>query len=444
MTNTDVVIPWMESVARRLEDRPPDPSTTAPRMAALERARRAGLPTRRLEDWRLTPVSALRLGERTLRERTGSIGALGTEAIDGLDAVSLDLVDGELGSVPTDLPTGVEIRPILGLDAERGEAALASARLEDATAMECLNAAGHDRGVWLEVHAGADVVPCLHLRLESRPGTEPEIVLPRLHVRVGQGARVRLLLDHRAEGSSHLLWNLCVGLEVGPNAQVEILELVRTESTHALVASYRARVERDARFCLRTLSLDAGFVREDLRVRLVGENAACTVEGLTVADAHQVVDHHVWIHHDVPRTRSVETFRSVLDGHARGVFAGRVRVAEGARGTDAQQNNANLVLSAQAQMDTLPQLEIYNDDIKASHGATLGQLDLDALFYLRSRGIDEKSARAMLTFAFANELVEHLEPEALRAVVRRHILAHLPQDAAVIAVPALPSLEEST
>ena len=138
------------------------------------------------------------------------------------------------------------------------------------------------------------------------------------------------------------------------------------------------------------------------------------------------MDNHSVIRHRASHARSTEHFRNVLDGRSRAVFAGRVVVEEDVIGTDARQHNANLLLSDGARVDALPQLEIYNDDVKASHGSTLGQLDTDSMFYLRSRGIDKGTARAILTWAFANVVVEEIELAPIRNLVRRSVFEHLP------------------
>jgi Fe-S cluster assembly protein SufD len=157
-----------------------------------------------------------------------------------------------------------------------------------------------------------------------------------------------------------------------------------------------------------------------------------SANGLYMADGARVVDNFSWVEHAVPRCTTTESYKGVLDGHARGVFAGRIRVLPGAQKTVAYQMNSNLLLSDDAVVDTKPQLEIFADDVKCGHGGTVGQLDETALFYLRSRGIGETEARSLLIYAFASEMVERIGPAALRAAAKALVAARLPAGAKVL------------
>jgi Fe-S cluster assembly protein SufD len=172
--------------------------------------------------------------------------------------------------------------------------------------------------------------------------------------------------------------------------------------------------------------------RSEVLARLAGEGAAAEVSGLYLTDGRRVVDNHSVIEHAVPACRSRELFKGILDGESRGVFAGRIRVLEGAKGTDAHQQNSNLLLSRDAIVDTMPQLEIYTDDVKAGHGGTVGELDAEALFYLRSRGIPAASARGLLIYAFAREMVDRVALPALRDRIGRRVAARLPGGEAIL------------
>ena len=184
----------------------------------------------------------------------------------------------------------------------------------------------------------------------------------------------------------------------------------------------------DSRFSSHAVSLGGALARSDITTRLDAPGADCTLDGLYLASGAQHVDHHTTIDHRQPRGTSRELYKGILDGHATGVFNGKVFVRPHAQKSDAEQMNKNLLLSDDAQIDTKPQLEIFADDVKCSHGATIGQLDDDAIFYLRARGIDAAAARAMLIFAFANELVEQIAVAPLRALLTRHISAHFQQE----------------
>lgn len=406
------------------------------RRAAAARYRELGLPGRKDEDWRQINLSAISAVERQVPEAPPAIEADALErfAIADLGAIRAVLVDGflvpELSEI-SDLPSGVTIESLYGAAEAGRETALTGLRRDGgdrATGFEALNAAWFRDGVVLRIDADAKVERPLHVLHVSTRHDRPTVVHPRLVVAVGRSAELTVVEDHVALDGSDDFVNAVVDLQLDDNAQVDWVRVVRTGAEHLHVASIRSRQGRDSRLREHAMVVDGELVRQDVRAHLQGSNSEVVLNGLVVLDQRQVADNHTWVHHEVPYTRSEEVYRNVLDGKARGVFMGRVVVAEGAKGTDAQQNNANLLLSDEAQINTLPQLEIYNDDVKASHGATLGQLDRDGLFYLRSRGIDETTARGLLTFAFASTVVESMPLAALRRFARRSIFEHLPHE----------------
>lgn len=406
------------------------------RRAAADRYRSTGLPGARDEDYRQINLSALSKVERSVPAAAGAVSdeALAAFAIDDLDAIRLVMVDGLFDAGRSELDAlgdGVEVESLYGASEARREAAASGLERdagEAATGFEALNAASFRDGVVVRVADGVRVDRPLHLIHVSTAHDVPTVVHPRVVVALGTNAELVFVEDHVVVDDSDDFVNAVVDLQLGANAQLDAVRMVRTGARHLHVASVRARQERDSRLRQHAVVVDGQLVRQDVRAFLEGSNAEVGLNGLVVLDGQQVADNHTWVHHTVPHTRSDEKYRNVLDGKSRGVFMGRVVVAEGAKGTDAQQNNANLLLSNDAQVNTLPQLEIYNDDVKASHGATLGQLDRDGLFYLRSRGISEATARGLLTFAFASEVVESMPSPALRSFARRRVFEHLPHD----------------
>jgi Fe-S cluster assembly protein SufD len=182
---------------------------------------------------------------------------------------------------------------------------------------------------------------------------------------------------------------------------------------------------RDSRFNHHNFALGSGLARSDIHCDL-DTAAECSLNGLFVASKRQHIDNHTRINHLKPHGVSREFYKGVLDNKARGVFQGRVVVAEDAQQTDSEMNNRNLLLSADAEVDTKPQLEIYADDVKCSHGVTVGQLEEKSVFYLQSRGLDEEAARNILTFAFANEMVDKVENAELKALLLKELLERFP------------------
>ena len=210
----------------------------------------------------------------------------------------------------------------------------------------------------------------------------------------GYGPYVKDFTLHRLPGVSH--W-------------------VQQEAPEAIhLATIEAEQARGAVFASHSLSFGARLARNDIRTRLAGEGAEVLLNGLYHADGRRHVDHHTRIDHARPQGTSREFYRGLLDGSARGVFTGRILVAQDAQRTDAMQRCDNLLLSRLAEADARPELEIYADDVKCAHGATVGQLDEDALFYLRSRGVDAVHARQLLTYAFAAEVLELISVEEVK------------------------------
>ncbi|RMG51656.1 MAG: Fe-S cluster assembly protein SufD [Acidobacteria bacterium] len=214
---------------------------------------------------------------------------------------------------------------------------------------------------------------------------------------------------------------------VKENARVDHYRLVR-ESLHTFhIARQQTHEGRDARYLSYSLTLGGALIRNDIDVVLDGEGSECTLNGFYLVRDRQHVDHHTRIDHATPHSNSREFYKGILDERGRGVFNGRIVVHPGAQKINAHQENKNLLLSKEALVNTNPQLEIYADDVKCSHGATIGQLDADALFYLRTRGIDLEAARQILIYAFASDIINRIEMEPIRTEVERALLAKLPE-----------------
>ena len=173
--------------------------------------------------------------------------------------------------------------------------------------------------------------------------------------------------------------------------------------------------------------MGGSLTRNDINAVLDGEGGTCTLNGLSMLDGTQHVDNHLRVDHAKPHCDSREVFKNVLDGASRGVFSGRIVVHEDAQKTDAKQSNMSLLLSDKSQADSKPQLEIFADDVKCTHGATIGQIDRDAVFYLRTRGLNERAAHGMLVYAFARESIARARPKSLRAHLEDLAFSRLPE-----------------
>ena len=259
----------------------------------------------------------------------------------------------------------------------------------------------------------------------SAPGAEPCASHPRFTVVAEASSRATIFEVHATIGAGAHLGNSLSGIRVGENAQVDHVKL-QLEGDGAIHLGHGAfHVGRNARVSSTLVSLGASTARHDIVARLDGPGAECVLEGLYVASGGQHVDCRTTVDHRQPHGSSRELFKGVLSGKSRGIFNGRVIVRQDAQKTDAQQKNENMLLGPGAEIDSQPQLEIEADDVKCSHGSTIGQLDEDAVFYLRSRAIGEADAEAMLTRGFAAQITERITNAAFRERIESLVLARL-------------------
>jgi Fe-S cluster assembly protein SufD len=238
-------------------------------------------------------------------------------------------------------------------------------------------------------------------------------------------------------GDDTYLTNAVTEVVAGENSQIDHYKLVHEGSAAFHVGALQVHQSRNSRFSSSLVTMSGGWVRNEARVVLDAEGCEATLNGLYQASGRQHVDNHTVIDHAKPHCASHELFKGILDDQAHGVFHGKIFVRQDAQKTDAKQTNQTLLLSEEAVIDTKPQLEIFADDVKCTHGATVGQLAADSLFYLRSRGLGLEAARALLIYAFANDLVGRIKVEPIRARLEETLLARrqLPLDQEVKETP---------
>jgi len=407
------------------------------RAGALAAFQRAGLPTPRHEDWRFTSLAPL--AGITFSPARGEDAGLAAR-LAALPAPAGARLVFENGRFRRDLSTGGALPPGAALGslaeglAHAPEAIrphLSRLARPEGLAFTALNAASMGDGAFLLLPAGAVVDAPIELLFAGGAPGHALVHHPRVLVVAGEGARATLAEVYL--GGEHVyLTNAVTELVLGDGAVIEHVKL-QDEGPHAFhVSSLFAEQGAGSRLAAHSLALGAQLSRAEVRARLVGEGGALDASGLYMADGTRLTDSFSWIEHTVPRCTTAETFKGILDGHARGVFAGRIRVLPGAQKTDARQMNSNLLLSDDAVVDAKPQLEIFADDVKCGHGGTVGQLDEASLFYLRSRGVAEEEARSLLIWAFAAEMVGRIGPAALRAQGRALVAARLPAGAALL------------
>jgi Fe-S cluster assembly protein SufD len=429
--------PFDEGVARLLSGaRPGAPAwLSGLRQAGADAFRAAGLPTTRHEDWRFTSLAPLAaLSFRAAGQDPGSESRLAS--LPGTAGPRLVFDNGRFRadlSSPGELPRGAVVASLAEATARSPELVrphLGRLARPDGLAFTALNTALFEDGAFVYLPAGAALEQPIALCFAAGGAGEAVAHHPRVLVVAGEGARATLAEIYLGGGDAYLT-SAVTELTLADGAQIEHVKLQDEDDGAFHVSALFAEQGAGSRLAAHAQSLGALLSRSELRVRLAGEGAALVASGLYMADGSRVTDAFTWVEHAVPRCSTAEAYKGILDGQAHGVFAGRIRVLPGAQKTDARQMNSNLLLSDDAVVDTKPQLEIFADDVKCGHGGTVGQLDEDALFYLRSRGLGEAEARSLLIWAFAAEMVDRIRPEALRARARANVAARLPAAAAL-------------
>jgi Fe-S cluster assembly protein SufD len=407
-------VPWLEAM----------------RSEALARFQRLGFPSTREEDWKYTSVRPI---ERRAFALAGEscLGLveedLGEALLPGLAEHRLVFVNGAYApqlSHPGDLPHGVRLANMAAATAEHPRALephLGRYADSGVNGFSALNAAYWRDGAYLELAPGAELAAPIHLIYLSTAQTEPVAHHLRNLIVAGEVSRATVIEHYIRLGDGVYLNNVITEAVLGAGARLGHYWLQEESEKAYHVSTLQAHQGQDSGLTAWGVSLGGALVRHDSNVDLDGEGAECALLGLYVATGRQHVDNHTRIDHRRPRGTSREIYKGVLGGRARAVFSGKVYVHPHAQKTDAQQSNKNLLLSRDAEVDTKPQLEIYADDVKCAHGATVGQLDEQMLFYLRSRGIDEASARGMLTYGFVRDLVERMDLAAVRERTERAV-----------------------
>jgi Fe-S cluster assembly protein SufD len=289
-----------------------------------------------------------------------------------------------------------------------------------------LNTAFAEDGAVVLVAPGTVLeAPILVAHVSAGDG-KPAVSYPRTLLVAGRGSECRVVEVFASPDGRASLSNAVTEVVLEDNACVQRYKLQQEGGEALHVATLAARLGRDARFSDHAITFGAALSRNDIDVRFDAAGGECVLNGLFVLDGRRVADTHSRIDHAQPHCSSRQLYKGIVDDQARGVFHGLVVVRPGAQKTDAAQTNRNLLLSREALVHSIPQLEILADDVKCKHGSTTGQLDPDALFYLRSRGLGEPAARSLLTWAFASDLVQKMEIEPLRRAVEQHLQAHLP------------------
>jgi Fe-S cluster assembly protein SufD len=401
------------------------------RREAFDRFTALGFPTTHDEDWKYTNVSPLartvydpgRLAPGTLDSPLAELGcALRLVFVNGL--FSKDL------SSTRDLPKGVSVRSLAELWKEGSEALeshLARYARSDSQPFVALNTAFAEDGALVEIPRNTVVEKPIHLVFLAEPGDRPTISHPRTLVLAGRGSQATVIETYAGPAGRSYFTNAVTEIVAGEGAVMEHYRLQDEGHQAFHVATVQAVQDRGSVLTSHNISLGASLARSDVNSVLDGEGSECILNGLFLAAGVQHVDNHTLLDHAKPNCASRELYKGILDGRGTGVFNGKIIVRKDAQKTNAIQSNKNLLLSADAVINTKPQLEIYADDVRCTHGATVGQLDKEAVFYMQSRGIAEVQARDLLIQAFGGELADRMKWQPVRDRLEaelRRILAY--------------------
>ena len=416
--------------------RPGEPAALGDlRRRAIGRFAELGFPTMQQEAWRFTNVGPLaRMSfRRALGPAPVDRAALAPYLYADELAVAV-FVDGYFSpqlSRLEGLPDGVSVGSLASAIASGHpavEAHLGRHAAFEEQAFVALNTAFFADGPFVHVPRGVVVERPLLLLFVGTGGAEPTAAYPRTLLVAEEASQLTVIESYASAGAGEPTFTCPVTeLVAGPAAVVDHyrVQQERTDGFHVALQQYRC--ERGAQLSSHSLSTGGGLVRNDVRAVLAGEGVDAILNGLYLVRGRQHVDNHMWVEHAAPHCSSHELYKGILEGRSRAVFNGLIHVHEGAQKTDAKQTNRNLLLSKEALVNTNPQLVIFADDVKCTHGSTVGQLDTEAVFYLRSRGIGEEAARSLLIYSFARDVTDRIRYEPLRRDREEFLFARLPK-----------------
>ncbi|MFH1573144.1 MAG: Fe-S cluster assembly protein SufD [Acidobacteriota bacterium] len=407
------------------------------RRSAMQRFTDLGFPTTRDEEWRYTNVSPiarapLRLGGA---ERNGlSARSLGAYLYSEVPSCNLVFVNGRFSkelSSRCELPAGVEATSLaeaLLAYPDRAERLLSCSLADCSDAFRALNTAFLSDGAFVHVPDRTILDTVIHIVYASIARDEAIMSHPRNLILVGRESQARIVETYVGLGDGQYLTNALSEITAGENSTVEHYKLQRESEQAFHIATLETRQSPNSSLVSHAISLGGSLVRSNIQVILDGEGAQSTLNGLYVTRGVQHMDNRTLVDHARAHCSSRQNYKGILDDRSSAAFGGKIVVRQDAQKTDARQSNRNLVLSKDALVDTKPQLEIYADDVKCTHGATIGKLDDEALFYLRSRGISRDSARTMPTYAFASEIIGSMKIKPIQCQMDLVLLGRLSRD----------------
>lgn len=405
------------------------------RLDALKKFQNTGFPTQRMENWKYTDIKAITrknfiVSERVLEQV--DVDFLARARMHDIECHELVFIDGiysaQLSSIKT-LPETVIIQDLANTAQSQRE--LVSGHITHYAdpglhSFAALNTAFMNHGALIYVPADTVLNLPVNIIYLSGFNEKPAAIYPRNLIIMAAGSGATIIENYIGCNNNDYFTNTVTEVSLQAGSRLQHCKIQQESLASYHIGNFHIRQAANSQLESYSISLGGSLVRNDIHSQLQAEGAAIILNGLYLAGGRQHMDNHTRVDHQKPHTRSRENYRGVLNDHARGVFNGKVIVHKDAQKTDAEQSNANLLLSDDAEVDTKPELEIYADDVKCSHGATVGQLDKDMMFYLRTRALDEVTAKNLLTYAFSDEVIRYIDPPALRNYLEQLIINHMP------------------
>ena len=410
------------------------------RQSAFDIFQESGFPNTRVEDWKYTDVKPI--AKNTFSNITESNVASDNNEIDeilikDLDCVNLVFINGAYSEKYSDIKnisSKIVIKSMA--DALINDESLLKKHLtkhinQELNSFTALNTAFIQDGAYINISANTNIDKPINITYISRDSNHPFVTHPRNLIVMGENSNATVIENYVGSGKVNYFTNSVTETVLLQGAVLKHYKIQQEGSSAFHIASLNTSQSKDSRFESHLVSIGGALVRNNINASLNEEGAEIIMNGLYMTEDVQHVDNHTRVDHLKPHTQSHQNYRGVLNGKSRGVFNGKVVVHPQAQKIEAYQNNANLLLSDDAEIDTKPELEIYADDVKCTHGATVGQLDDDMLFYLRSRAVDEKTARSLLTYAFADEVISEINIKEIQNKLERLIIGRLPDSSLI-------------
>ena len=423
---------YLAEYARVERELPGSDASKRRRQAELKTFADAGFPDTRIEEWKYTSLRPIEKRRFEISEDAGDLDddALDDFLPDGLDAYRIVIVDGYFDarlSRLDGLPDGAEVCSFAAhLNAADDCPIKSEAIAEQPGSLSAMNAAFATDGAFIQLAADVVLDKPVHVVTLSSGSREEQMAQVRHRFVLDASSQATVIEHYVGLGDKPYFTNVVTEAEMGHNAQLTRCRIQQESARGYHVGSFFANQTRDSRVINHAFDLGGRLVRIDTNARLVDPNAEVHFYGVYVPTGRQHIDNHTCVDHDTEHSVSREIYKGVLADYGRGVFNGKILIRKDAQKTDSDLSCDSLLLSDKAEVDAKPELEIYADDVVAGHGSTVGQLDEDAVFYLTSRGVNDESARAILTYSFANGLVQKIGIESVERFVEAALMAKLP------------------